>query len=369
MELLEGETLAARLTRAGTLSPAELLPIVKGLCEALGAAHAGGVIHRDIKPSNIHLSDGDPQAPVKLVDFGVARVRGFETVTSSGLAVGTVRYMAPEQLSGGAVDERADLYALGIVIYEALTGEHPFERTGGDDLIGTILVGRTTPLSSLRPDLPPSVTQVVHRAMARLATDRFASTAELARAFERAVLHPEANPFVEVPLTRVVRVHTPTALGPTALAPISLRPPPAQAPVRPKKRRASALWLLLFVPVIAVVCGGAALGAASIAGCQSYLTDLQIRLGLQKLRGTIDEHPELGHHRADLERFAAMHRDERIGFLAAAAFNARFQYVIRGDDRVDPQELAYVMDVVRDIMVHEGRYDMEQYQKMTQGTQ
>jgi serine/threonine-protein kinase len=390
MELLEGETLAARLERVGRMSPEQLLPIVLGLADGLTAAHAGGIIHRDIKPSNIHLpgpaalaraTQTGGVAPVKLVDFGVARVHGFSKVTSSGLAVGTVRYMAPEQLSGGAIDERADVYALGIVLYQALTGEHPFERMAGDDLIGSILVGRATPLSSLRPDLPPALTQVVHRAFARIATDRFPSAGALALAFRRAVIDPTRSPFDE-PQPAIDDATQPghpasarpPALGPAAYAETLPATPvrvdarmPAGSGVRKKARSLRGpVWL--FLPLLVGVCLVPILGIAGFAGCGSWMTDVQLRLAMQKVRGAIDEHrmPELS---VELERLEALHRADRVNIIASAALNARVQHAIERDDRLDRDELVWVMEVVRDIIAHGGEYDLDQYSKMTRGMQ
>ena len=138
MELLRGESLATRLMKHTALSPAEVLAIFEQLCEALGAAHAAGVIHRDLKPSNIYLCDAnlrasnhwvpkDPTMPrVKLFDFGIARVEWAETrITQHGVPLGTPGYMAPEQEAGEAIDHRVDIYALGATLYESLTGEPP----------------------------------------------------------------------------------------------------------------------------------------------------------------------------------------------------------------------------------------------------
>ncbi len=389
MELLEGETLAARLERQGRMNPEQLLPIVLGLCEGLAAAHAGGIIHRDIKPSNVHLPDRAQLAhaeatggvaPVKLVDFGVARVRGFSKVTSSGLAVGTVRYMAPEQLTGGAVDERADLYALGVVMFEALAGEHPFERTAGDDLIGTVLVGRATPLSALRPDLPPALTQVVARAMARVPTERFASAAALADAFARAVRDPSASPFLddETSPARPASVRPPPQVDAIALAPTQLATPqrvavrtpaPAsQSAVRSTQRKRSRPPVWLFLPLLVGVCLVPTFGIAGFVGCGSWMTDLQLRIAAQKVRGAIDEHglPELA---ADLDRLESLAADGRVDMLAATAFNARVQHAVQRDDRLDRDELLWVLGVVHDIVERGGQYDLEHYSKMTQGTQ
>lgn len=129
MELLRGETLAARLERKIRLSPEELSPIAKQLAEALVAIHAAGVVHRDLKPSNIYLVP-DEEAPggerVKVFDFGIARVEWEEMrITNVGAPLGTPGYMAPEQERGGEVDARSDVYAAGAVLYECLVGEPP----------------------------------------------------------------------------------------------------------------------------------------------------------------------------------------------------------------------------------------------------
>jgi protein kinase-like protein len=131
MELLHGESLAARLSSKGRLSPWELLPVAMQVCDALAAVHAAGVVHRDVKPSNIFLSvdHDDPMGAerVKLLDFGIARVEWEETrITNTGGPLGTPGYMSPEQEVGsGEVDGRSDLFALGAVLYECLVGEPP----------------------------------------------------------------------------------------------------------------------------------------------------------------------------------------------------------------------------------------------------
>jgi tRNA A-37 threonylcarbamoyl transferase component Bud32 len=139
MELLLGESLATRLKSQGRLSSKEIFPIAAQVCEALIAIHAAGVVHRDLKPSNIFLTPprGEGDAPltprshaqgmrVKLIDFGIARVEWEETrITNMGTPVGTPGYMSPEQESGGEVDARSDIFALGAVLYECLVGEPP----------------------------------------------------------------------------------------------------------------------------------------------------------------------------------------------------------------------------------------------------
>ncbi|MCC6876378.1 MAG: protein kinase [Sandaracinaceae bacterium] len=389
MELLEGETLSARLTRTGPMSPQELLPIVRGLADALAAAHAGGVIHRDIKPSNIHLPDPralaaaaltGETAPVKLVDFGVARIRGYAQVTSSGLAVGTIRYMAPEQLGGGAVDERVDLYALGVVMYEALSGKHPFDLASGDDPIGAILVGRMTPLSSLRPDLPPSITSVVHRAMARVPMERFASAPALAEAFRQAVLEaPIVHPTpgsAPIAFAETVAVSTPQggvvvpATTPAAV-PIpqtsiprtspSVRPAPL-APLRtPPRKRSLAVWMI--VPLLAGLCvlpGGA---AAGVVGCTVWMADAQLRLGLDTLRATV-EREGLDLYRADLDALDAMVEDGGVDMFATTVLVDRIQRALADDQQIDAREAAWVMVLGHDVVARGGQYTLEHYGKM-----
>ena len=380
MELLEGENLSVRLGRVGPMPPAQLLSIVRSLCDGLSAAHAAGIVHRDIKPSNIHLPDGEgpdqdgPGAQVKLVDFGVARVRGFSKMTSSGLAVGTVRYMAPEQLSGAAVDERADLYALGVVLYEALSGEHPFERTSGEDPIGAVLVGRATPLSSLRPDLSPAITRVVHKAMARLATERFASARALADAFGAAVHAPPGSAPELTAQSPARPAPMDPALAETALA----RPAPSSAPseipsqsqVRPKrstakKKRRPPVYLLL--PLLVGACLVPTFGIAGFVGCGSWMTDLQVRIAMQSVRSTIDEDPvAFAPYAASLGRLEALHEQDRVNLFAAAAFNKRVQDALQRDGRVSRDELPRIIGVVDDIVARGGEYDIDTYTKMAE---
>lgn len=380
MELLEGETLSARLQRVGPMTPAQLLPIVRGICDGLAAAHTSGIVHRDIKPSNVHLPDAaalreaersGERAAVKLVDFGVARIAGFSKMTSTGLAVGTVRYMAPEQLSGGAVDERADLYSLGVVLYEALGGEHPFERTSGEDPIGAVLVGRATPLSALRPDLPPAITRVVHRAMARLATERFASARALADAFAEAAAAPaETAPTP----TRRASAGDPVAgemgLADTALARPASTSVPSESEVRakgsrPARRKRPPVYLLL--PLLVGVCLVPTFGVAGFIGCGTWMTDLQVRLAVRSVRFAIEDDPAtLAPYGERLDRLEALHEQDRVNLFAAAAFNKRVQDALERDGRVTAAELPRIMAVVDDIVARGGEYDIETYTKMAE---
>ncbi len=183
MELLEGETLHARFRRPPRVDVPELLSIVSGICGGLGAVHAHGVIHGDIKPANVFLVVGDqghgPQ--VKLVDFGLSKVHGLERLTRTGEVIGTPIYMAPELLTGeGQIDQRVDVYALGVVMWEALAGRTPFRERNPGRLLYEIVMGRVEPLRDVRPDVPEVVARCVHRAMATARDARYGSVEQLA---------------------------------------------------------------------------------------------------------------------------------------------------------------------------------------------
>ncbi len=189
MERLYGESLATRLHRAGALSPAELLPIALQVCDALGAVHAAGVVHRDLKPSNIYLArpaHGDPvQEPVvKLLDFGIARVEWAETrLTNMGASVGTPGYMAPEQEQGLEIDGRADLFALGGVLYECLSGQPPPVRSDELWQPAPVVGESTSGVQRALQAIPDAWRNVIERALSRAPRQRYPG----ARSFRKAL--------------------------------------------------------------------------------------------------------------------------------------------------------------------------------------
>ena len=184
MEMLSGETLGERIRREGRLEPADAAPILAGACSGLHAAHEKGIIHRDLKPDNVFLVAGVDGPSVKLLDFGISKITGSDKLTQTGEVLGTPRYMAPEQLSAERdIDGRTDVYALGVILYEALAGSPPFLAAGPTDLIVAILHGKHAPLRSFRPDLSPDIEAVVTRAMSRAREARYGSAEELADAF------------------------------------------------------------------------------------------------------------------------------------------------------------------------------------------
>ena len=187
MELVTGTTMRADLDQHGPLQFNALLAIGTQVADALGAAHANGLVHRDVKPANILLSaDGR----VLVADFGIAKAAEGSDLTSAGSMVGTAKYLAPEQVEDGPIDGRADLYSLGVVLYEALTGRPPFvaETDAGTALAR--LHRDPTPPRELRPEISPAVAAVVTKAMARRPDDRYPDAASMRRALLAAGADP-----------------------------------------------------------------------------------------------------------------------------------------------------------------------------------
>jgi serine/threonine-protein kinase len=199
MPYVEGETLRARLTREGALPLADAARLVRELADALAYAHARGIVHRDLKPENVLLSGGH----AVVADFGIAKALAAATqggtprgtpggaLTSAGVALGTPAYMAPEQAVGdAATDHRADLYALGVVAYEALAGAHPFGARPPQALVVAHLTETPAPLGARRADAPPALVALVTRLLAKDPAARPQSAAEVLRALEGASASP-----------------------------------------------------------------------------------------------------------------------------------------------------------------------------------
>ena len=175
MALCEGETLKRRVER-GPLPLAEAVDVAAQIAAGLAAAHAKGIVHRDVKPANVIVA---PDGRVKLVDFGIAKLPDQSRLTRDGTAVGTAGYMAPEQIRGDAVDARTDVWALGVVLYEMVTGRSPFQAETDHDRIRGILSRDPEPLAALRKDVPASVERIVARALAKRPEDRYPRMEEL----------------------------------------------------------------------------------------------------------------------------------------------------------------------------------------------
>ena len=180
LELLTGADLGVVLSRTGPMNPQRAIAIMQQVLQGVGAAHARGIVHRDLKPDNVFLVQRGTNVDfVKILDFGISKildaVDAKVRLTSTGTVVGTPIYMAPEQAMGGAIDHRADLYALGIMFYEMLAGRPPFDAPSYIALVTKHLHEEPPPLKQFRPDLPNWLTAVVHRALEKEPDRRFAS--------------------------------------------------------------------------------------------------------------------------------------------------------------------------------------------------
>ncbi|MBX9947952.1 MAG: protein kinase [Candidatus Obscuribacterales bacterium] len=203
MDYVQGCSLADRIKMQGTLTVHEAVPIFLRICFGLGYAHDHGVIHRDVKPSNIMLSDGmspSEDGCVKIVDFGIAKFTQLEAsdvqaLTRTGEVFGSPLYMSPEQCSGSSVDQRSDIYSLGCVFFEVLTGTTPFV---GANALSTMMrhMGENPPTlkeASLGKDFPPLLEQIISRMLAKRASERYQNLSQVAvdlAALERSMVDP-----------------------------------------------------------------------------------------------------------------------------------------------------------------------------------
>ncbi|HSJ65136.1 MAG TPA: protein kinase [Gemmatimonadaceae bacterium] len=186
MAFCEGGSLAERLASHGALPVGEAVRIGRQLASALAAAHARGVIHRDVKPANVLF---DASGAVRLSDFGVARLLD-DDVTRSGAVLGTVAYLAPEQVTGRPVDHRADLWALGVTVYEMLAGRRPFHGPSTAAVLYEIAHGTPAPVAGFAPAVPPAIERLVGRLLRKDPDARPQSAAEVERALDAAVTEP-----------------------------------------------------------------------------------------------------------------------------------------------------------------------------------
>lgn len=267
MELVHGTTLRRRLDVVGTLSVAEAVAVGSQVADALDTAHRARVVHRDIKPANILLStDGR----VLVADFGIAKAAEGHDLTAAGSMLGTAKYLAPEQVEGTAVDGRADIYALGIVLFEALCGRVPF--LADTDTATALARLHRTPLRprQVSADIPRNIEEVVMRAMARHPEDRFADAAQL-RAALLGCIHE--RPSIEIAVDDTLpgttmhdgssRSEPPRERTPVPVA--ADRTPSADEPVEGFGRSERA-WL---VPTLLIVLVAVALGVVGVLFGQS----------------------------------------------------------------------------------------------------
>jgi beta-lactam-binding protein with PASTA domain/predicted Ser/Thr protein kinase len=245
MEYVEGRTLRDVIRQEGPILPERASEIGQAVARALAAAHEAGLVHRDIKPGNIMLTrDGQ----VKVMDFGIARTSTGDTLTQTAAVLGTASYLSPEQAQGSTVDARSDIYSLGCVLYEMLTGRPPF--TGDSPVAIAYKHVREDPVhpSNLNPDVPPSLDAVVMKAMAKNPENRYQTADEFRQDLERASagLPTVATPLLLADPTEVV-THQPEGTA------VMTGVPPDQEPER--KRR---WWIAVLVILLLAALGVAA---------------------------------------------------------------------------------------------------------------
>ncbi len=193
MEYLKGTSLAAVLKAEKKLPAKRCARILKSCADALAAAHAAGVIHRDLKPDNIFLT-GESGDVVKVLDFGVAKMEGTKRLTKIGMVFGTPHYMSPEQARGQPIDHRADIYSLGVILYECLAGRVPFEADTSMGVLTKQIFAKPEPVERLTPDPAAlgALGEIVMRCLEKEPEDRFASMDELAAALKQVIVDPAA---------------------------------------------------------------------------------------------------------------------------------------------------------------------------------
>jgi eukaryotic-like serine/threonine-protein kinase len=277
MELVEGKTLRRVIDQRGRLSVGDAVDITSQVADALEHAHRQGLVHRDIKPANVLLqADGR----VKVTDFGIAKAAGGDDLTRTGTVIGTARYLAPEQVNGSPVDSRADVYALGLLLYEMLAGKAPFAAETDMATAVARLTNAPAPMSAARPEISRALEDIVARSLARDPEYRYQSADEFKEALRAGEEGDPTGPLAAAtaPLRSAPRAPASPAPAPAGAPPTAVAPrpaPPSPAPRRPAPPARGSRrwpWLLLILALLAV--GGiAAYAVSTLTGDESSSGD------------------------------------------------------------------------------------------------
>lgn len=235
MEYVQGENLKDYLSRRGPLTPQTVAEMGQQVAAALAHAHCRGIIHRDIKPHNLLVS---PEGQVKVTDFGIARAAAASSLTETGVVLGSVHYFSPEQAQGGAVDARSDIYALGVVLYELLTGVPPFTGDSPIAIALSHLDSEPPAVAELCPYVPEDLEQAIMKAMAKDPAHRYQTAGELNRALAPAASRTRAQEEPTRVLTAVPGREKATATR-----------------NRPKPNRRSTTWVVATILLLSVLTG------------------------------------------------------------------------------------------------------------------
>jgi protein kinase-like protein len=265
MEFVRGETFESLSYRLGPLPVDRAAQLCSQVLDALGHAHRAGIVHRDLKPANLMLTES---GLTKVMDFGLARMAGTEHLTNDGFMVGTPAYMAPEQVLGRDIDGRADLYAMGVVLFRLLTAQLPFKADGSIAMVQKQLHDEPTPVRQFRMELPVVCDEILGRALAKAPHDRFQSAEDFRTALV-ALGGPSsgiaASPSAATPSMSLRAITTAPGSEPTL--PVTLSPvasaQPAPAPASPHE---SAPTLVIPAPRRRNVAATAAIGVILLAG-------------------------------------------------------------------------------------------------------